>query len=1156
MQLNSLLAPAAYCYRPLIPKLLRVMKLTAIMLFGICLFVSAKGRSQTVSMDLKNVPIQKVFKEVVRQTGISVIYNESMFKDAGKVSIKVKDASVNEVLKKCLEGKPFEFYYENNAIITKPKKVVEQAQTANATAPLGHELRVHVVDTAGQPVVGASVVVRGSKKGIETDASGNAVLTEIEEGDVLVISHVSFIETEVTAGQARTLRVVLESRPSSLDEIVATAYGTSKIKDVTGSIAHVGQADIANAPMGSSVQSLLQGKAAGVNVQIQSASPTSPVSVVIRGASSLTGDNQPLWIIDGVPDYSTSTSGNINNSLYNLNIGDVESIDILKDASATALYGSRAANGVVIVTTKKGKKGMEPTIELTTRFGLQTQDFNDYKYMNAPEYKDFATKAAIEGVITNGAFDYFTRQYLDEQAFLNKNSSEYDPREIHVMKGVYYDGNTNWMDEMTQNPWNAEYDLSLRGGTQSIAYYVSLYSKQNEGIIKSGNSKLYGGRVNLEATLRKGVKFGLNLNASSRVTNDKDYMMEVLKDIRPDIPVYNPDGTLFTRDIYTENPYTTLKNTREGKGITFNGTGFLEFTLSKGLLFRSAYTVNYANNINLTYLRSGSRYYTNGSRTWTNGSVHTNVWENTLTLARTYGKHDILGLLGFSTEKNSMDDYGMAASKFPDDDILNDMGSGTERGELSETNTANSLVSSFARATYKYDNRYIISGTIRRDGSSRFGPDKRWGIFPSGAVAWLISEEKFIKDKAISNTISYLKLRGSIGLTGSQNLGNYDWRTSIGSARYDELPAIAPNSIGNKNLQWEQTRMIDFGLDYGLFGDRIRGTFGLYQKNTTNLIYLQPIPVSTSFQYIYSNVASLKNNGIEFDIKGEIIKKKDLLATLDFNIGHNINRVLKINNASSQLNFPDDYMYYMQVNEGDRTDQWFGYKTANRLFVTQEEVIARQSQTATGAKQYYQDPLENPGDLILLDTNGDGIITEDDKVKLGHADPKFSGGFGATVIYKRFMFNATFTYSYGSKRFWILPSNDVSNVGNYNQSNLIAGQSATLLSPWEATIPRMTMYGYGGNDKFSDYWLYDASYVRLSALNISYRLPEKFFKDFIVQGVDITFQASNLFTWTKYPGFDPQGNWTSSAIGTGMGVDNSIYPAAKNYNLGIKFTFK
>jgi TonB-linked SusC/RagA family outer membrane protein len=507
-------------------------------------------------------------------------------------------------------------------------------------------------------------------------------------------------------------------------------------------------------------------------------------------------------------------------------------------------------------------------------------------------------------------------------------------------------------------------------------------------------------------------------------------------------------------------------------------------------------------------------------------------------------------------ENNSAERYGMSASNFPDDDVLNDFGSGANRGALQESYTANALISEFARATYKYNNRYIISGTIRRDGSSRFGPDKRWGIFPSGAIAWLVSEENFMKGGGVANIVSYLKLRASHGLTGSQNLGNYDWRTRVGSSRYNERPAIAPNSIGNTELQWEQTKMTDIGVDFGFWRDRIRGTFGVYQKLTDFLIYSKPLPPSTSFSNISSNVASLKNNGVELDIKVDVLKKNDWIVTLDFNAGRNVNRIMKINGITKQLDFPNSYYSYMRVKEGERTGQWFGYQTANRLFVTQEEIIAFQSQTSTGAKQYYQNSLEYPGDLIIIDQNGDGKINADDRKIIGYADPEFFGGFGGSLYYKNFMFNATFTYAYGGERMWYQPMSDAGYIGNYNQSNLIAGESATLHGPYDATMPRMTMYGDGGNGNFSDFWLYDASYVRLSALNVSYRLPAKFFKTMLIQGIDLTFQATNLFTLTTYPGFDPQGNWSSSAIGTGMGIDYSYYPSAKNYNLGIKFTFK
>lgn len=804
---------------------------------------------------------------------------------------------------------------------------------------------------------------------------------------------------------------------------------------------------------------------------------------------------------------------------------------------------------------------MKPTIELSTRVGLQVMDLNGYKYMQAPEYIRFADAAARMEVFSRGGFDYFTRLYLDQQAFYNLNTSQFDTSDLKILPGAYYDGNTNWLEEMTQNPITQQYDLSLRGGSNNLAYYVSFYHNQAEGIVKTGRSKLFGGRLNLEARLNKGFKFGINISASSRSTDDKDYMLGVLKKVRPDLPPFNDDGTIFTRDPYTENPYTTLRNTQHGSGQVFNGTGFLEWTIIKGLLLKTIYTGNYVNSEFLDYKRRGSTFNYNGSRSWNDTKSNGYIWENTLTLARNFGKHDILALGGFSMEKHNSLGYGMNASNFPDDDVLNDFGSAATIGSLSENFSQNSLISEFARVHYKYNDRYIISGTIRRDGSSRFGPDKRWGIFPSGAAAWLISEENFMKGGKIEDIVSYLKLRVSHGLAGSQNLGNYDWRTRVGSSRYNEIPAIAPNSIGNPELRWEQTLMTDLGLDFGFWNDRIRGTFGLFRKESKDLIYSKPIAPSSAFTNITSNVASTETHGLEFDIKVDVLKTRDLTLTLDFNAGKNQTRLTKINGVDSILYFPYanfERFSYMKAVEGQYIDRWWGYQTANRLFVTQEELIAMETRTASGGKQPYRSVYggQSKGDLIFLDRNKDGVVNSDDKTYLGSANPKFFGGFGASLYYKNIMVNATFTYSYGNKRLWEMPMNDLGYMGNYNHSNLIAGKSATLLDPYEAGMPRMTQYGYGGNGDFSDFWLFDASYVRLSALNVSYRLPERFFRDMLIQGVDVSLQASNLFTLTSYPGFDPQGNWSSSSIGTGMGVDGSFYPAAKNFNLGFKFTFK
>lgn len=1150
-------------YRP--DQVLRIMKLTIIIITAFFLQVSAAGFAQKITLNETNASLEKIVIQIRKQSGYDFIVNAKSLRTAKPVSINVKGASLEEALKICFSNQPLTYNLEDMTVVIKerPQNMIERlVELINET-----DIRGKVVDEKGNPLAGVTVLEKGTNNLTVTNASGQFILRNTKENAVLTFSFIGFKTRDVRTNGRSFITTSLEQQIADLDEMVVVAYGVAKAKDVTGSVARLGEREVRNAPMGATIQSLLQGKASGVNVVIQSASPTSPISVVIRGASSLSGNNQPLWVIDGVPDYSSTSvtttgavsntlSGDIMNSLYNLNLNDVESVDILKDASATALYGSRAANGVVLVTTKKGIAGQKPTIELSSRLGYMHQDFNGYKYMEAPEYIRFADAAAREEAYRRGAFDYFTRLYLDEQAFFNLNTSEFDRSSFKILPGAYYEGNTNWLKEMTQNPITQQYDLSLRGGTENITYYVSLNNSNNQGIIKTGDSKLYGGRINLEANIRKALKFGINLSGSSRKTNDKDYMMTVLKQIRPDIPVYNPDGSLFTRDAYTENPYTTLLNTITGNGQIFNGTGYLDYTIINGLVIRSSYTANYSNAQNLDYMRKGSTFNTTGSRSWNNPKIQTNVWENTLTYAKNFGKHDVTALAGYSMEKNSTLLYAMNATNFPDDDILNDFSSGATRGALNEVFSENALISQFARAHYKYNNRYIISGTIRRDGSSRFGPDSRWGVFPSGAVAWLISEEDFVKNSSVGKLINYLKLRASVGRAGSQNLGNYDWITRIGSSRYNENPAIAPSSIGNNGLQWEQTLMKDFGLDFGLWGDRIRGTFGFYQKNTDQLIYSLPLPPSSSLTSITSNVASLKNKGFEFDIKVDVIKKNKLTLTADFNMANNINRIVKINGITKELNFPDAYTIYMNVKEGERTGQWYGFQTANRLFVTPEEIIALQGKTATGAKQFYRTSTENVGDLYFIDQNGDGVINNSDKVKLGSADPKLYGGFGLTLFYSNFMVNTTFTYAYGNKRLWKQPLDDVGYVGNYNHSNLIAGQSATLLNPFEATMPRMTHYGDGANSTFSDFFLYDASYIRLNALNISYRLPEKIFGNKLIQGINFTFQATNLFTITKYPGFDPQGNWSSSAIGSGMGVDNSYYPSAKIYNLGAKFTFK
>ncbi|UMB62022.1 SusC/RagA family TonB-linked outer membrane protein [Lutibacter sp. A80] len=1108
----------------------------------------------------KTVSIDEVFNMISNQSDYKFIYHEDLFNNLPLVHLKKGTIKANKLLEQSLSGSNVIFEFTNkNTIVIKESLPVPIASEED-TAPL-QQLTITgtVVDDEGQPLPGVNVIVKGSKTGVSTDFNGKyeLKLNNRDEKTILIFSYVGFKNQEIVIGTKTIIDVKMTTNLAGLEEVVVIGYGTSKVKDATGVISRVVEAEIEDAPMGVSVEGLLQGKAVGVSVQVQSASPTSPISVIIRGASSLSGDNQPLWVIDGIPQASETTTGNVANTLYNLNLNDVQSIDILKDASATGVYGSRAANGVVIVTTKRGKPNTDPKFEISTRVGYQAMDFNGYNYMDAPQYIEFITAAAKEDILAHG-FQYFSSQYIDQDAFKALNTSEYDAFDLQLLSNAFYGANNNWQDIVTQNPLNVDYNFSVRGGSERTNYFVSFNNSNKEGVVIGGESKIYGGRLNFETSINDNIKFGLNLTGSTRKTVDKDGMLFTLKGVRPDLPGYNEDGTIFTRDYYTENPYTALLNSNDGKGINFSGTAFVELKIIENLKLRTSFANSYTDSERLQYTRKGSYTETLGERSWSDSKSSRDLFENTLTYAALINKkHDIKALAGYSIENNVSGSYYMSGQNFPDDDILNNFGSQAAINYIGESETKSALVSQFVRLHYKFDDRYIISGTLRRDGSSRFGADKRWGTFPSVAAAWLITGENFMKSDKIKKQISYLKLRTSIGKTGSQNLGNFDWITEVDAATYNETPAILPASLGNPDLQWEETEMFDFGLDFGLLDDRIYGAIGIYQKKSNKLIYDEDIPWSSSFRDITSNVASMHNKGFEFNIKYDILRKSDQRLTFDFNYSNGKTKVTKINGNQTELIFPGSYAPYIIVEEGDVIGEWFGLQTAGRFFVNAEDAYGmRNSLTDSGVQEVYRSSNESGGDLIFVDQNGDGEITDDDRVHLGTSVPKGFGGFGLTYQYKNFRINTTFTYAYGHKRLWDQLLGDAEYLGDFNQSNNIAGQSATVLSPYDALYPRMTLDGVS-NGEFSDFYLHDASYVRLNALNISYKLPSKFFNNSIVNGVDLTFQGTNLFTITKYPGFDPQGGGSGyTDVDAGAAIDGSIYPSAKVFSLGIKLNLQ
>ena len=1046
-----------------------------------------------------------------------------------------------------------------------------------AASAAGIEIKGTVTDSKGEPLPGVNIVELGVKKnnGTISDLNGKYTITVESQKSVLNYTFIGYKTTEVTVGNRKTINVSLKDDTQSLDEVVVIGYGTMRKKDLSGAVASIKSDDLM---LGNptSISQALQGKLAGVQVNQSDGAPGSGVSITIRGANSFSTNSQPLYIVDGIPfevgDTPSSKANEGNNSTTNplslINPNDIESIDILKDASATAIYGSRGANGVVLITTKRGRAG-DAKVEFSANFGL-SKIAKMVKMLDAYTYANYVN----EGVINGAAYDNLPYSYLpyrgkwnyrrDENDKIVPNSGKYYASpEDYLNPGYREDeyGNkewvegTNWMDEILQDALTQEYNLSVSGGNEKSNYAFSGNYTDQTGIIKNSGYERFAVRANIGSHVKPWLNTGLNINFTRSLTKfakSNSYDYSIIRSAMLYLPtLYVGDKT--EDDSYawlSANPRTYVNTAKdELKSINVFTSAFAEITILDCLKFRQNLGISYSVNDRASYYNreTGEGKASNGR-----AGKSDNFWQNLtaeslVTFDKTFNKlHHLNVVAGFTYEKSDWGGKTMNASNFPTDitqdfdmsQALNIETPASYRGQAV-------LVSLLGRANYTLKDRYIFTASFRRDGSSRFAPGNKFANFASGAVAWTISEEEFIKNL---NIFSNLKLRFSYGQTGNQAISSYQTIASLAPSNYPLDGTLSSGFAGqtykgplNDKLKWETTDQYNVGLDMGFWNNRISLSANYYYKKTTDLLYNVAIPSASGYDSMLKNIGSVQNKGYELSIESDNLSGAFSWTTA-FNISFNRNKVLELGGETyKDVGTYDDHLKTSDIRRlivGQPIGVFYGYRF-DGIFQNEAECAQQTSSPSpigVGLRRY-------------KDLNGDGKIdATNDREILGAANPKFFGGMTNTFAYKGFELNVFLQYSYGNKIF------------NYNAMELespTGGQNVyqDLVNRWTPTNPsnEYQKATTNRNNIVSDRFIEDGSFLKLKTVSLSYSFPKLNWKH--IGGLRLYVTGQNLLTWTKYRGYDPEVSYRGAST-LEAGEDFGGYPQARTFMFGIKLDIK
>ncbi len=955
----------------------------------------------------------------------------------------------------------------------------------------------------GLTLPGVSIVIKGTTTGVTTDINGKFELNVPFESKVLVFSFIGMKTQEIQIDERTIINVVMDLESQTVDELVVVGYGTQSKKLVSGSVSAVNGEEIKNINPG--LEQTLQGRMAGVQVNTNSGTPGGGVTMRIRGSSSITAGNDPLYIVDGVPmltgDYSQQDMGGQNlSATTSINPNDIEDIQVLKDASYAAIYGSRAANGVVLITTKRGKTGA-PKIDFTYSYGVSRMA----KKMNLLKSEDYL-KAMNEAFYNSyGLVDYL---------------------------GTWADYNyveTNWQDEVTQKAPLSETQVSVSGGSDNIKYYISTGLVDQTGIVIGSGYKRFSTRLNLDVKGSDKLKFGTSLQVTNekinRIYGDNNIYSPLANAYacEPIYPVYNKDGS-YNEDMSYSNPVAMGKEPLHlARTFRTMGNAYFDYEIVKNLSFKLSANADVVNFREDSFLptdigvASGSK----GSGTAGNTNVYRLGVENTLTYKTTFlQKHDVSFMGGFSFEDNYQFVTQVNAIQFPGNEFKWIASAARVNGGTSST-TGYKLASYFGRFEYDYAKKYILRLVLRSDGSSRFGADNKYAYFPSASFAWRLAEEDFIKNIPL---ISDLKLRLGYGVVGNQNIGNFNslglWSTGIA---YMAEGGIAPLQLKNPKLKWEKTSSYEAGFDLGLFKDRITFNTNIYKKNTTNLLLTRPLPSQSGFTSITENIGESENKGIEFGLNTLNIKSAiGFEWRTNFQIAFNRSEIVKLSGDPISTGMVNRF------EEGHPFGAFYGLK-----------FLKVDSQT---------------GDMVFADLNKDGQITDDDRTFIGNPNPKYEGGLTNSFSYSSrvgaFDLSVFLQFKEG---------NDIFNgVRKYSEAYYYDNMLTRVNKRWEkpgdiTDVPR-AIYANPDIQKVSSYLVEDGSYIRLKTITFSWTAPAKFTKKIRLSNLKIFASAENIYTWTKYLNPDPEVNYAGTS-NTSLGTDFYTYPNPKTFKMGVNISF-